>query len=90
MPFVIQNSYILLAPTLFAATIYMILGKDRSCHILAYGAIILGLSYLVSGLFNIRTIFRLAEYAEGNDGHLQGHEAFFYILDLLSMLISAF
>jgi hypothetical protein len=27
MPFVIQNSYILLAPALFAATIYMILGR---------------------------------------------------------------
>ena len=27
MPFVIQNSYILLAPALFAATTYMILGR---------------------------------------------------------------
>ena len=27
MPFVIQNSYILLAPAFFAATIYMVLGR---------------------------------------------------------------
>jgi hypothetical protein len=27
MPFVVQNSYILLAPALFAATIYMTLGR---------------------------------------------------------------
>lgn len=47
----------------------------------------LGYLYLASGLIIIRSIFRLAEYAEVYDGYLHSHEAFFYILDSLPMLI---
>jgi hypothetical protein len=45
----------------------------------------LGSLYLVSILVLIRSIFRVAEYAQGSDGYLQSHEAFFYLFDSIPM-----
>ncbi|KAH7080172.1 RTA1 like protein-domain-containing protein [Paraphoma chrysanthemicola] len=177
MPFVVQNSYILLAPALFAATIYMTLGRivnltegnkhsivsarkltwvfllgDIFCfalqggggslmavgmrsdgqsslpqigNYLALSGIILqafwfvffiicaalfhfrmraypstkvvtnhairwqqylGSLYLLSGLVLVRSVFRLVEFAQGHDGHLQSVESLFYVFDSVPML----
>jgi RTA1 like protein len=42
--------------------------------------------YVVSLLIFIRSVFRLIEYAGGNDGYLISHEYFLYIFDALLML----
>jgi hypothetical protein len=42
--------------------------------------------YCVSLLILIRSVFRLIEYAGGNDGYLISHEIFLYIFDALLML----
>ncbi|KAH8203048.1 hypothetical protein TruAng_002776 [Truncatella angustata] len=42
--------------------------------------------YLTSFLIMIRSIFRMAEYAQGNDGSLLQKEAYSYVLDALLML----
>jgi hypothetical protein len=42
--------------------------------------------YVVSLLILIRSVFRLIEYAGGNDGYLISHELFLYIFDALLML----
>jgi hypothetical protein len=47
----------------------------------------LGSLYLVSGLVIVRSLFRLAEFAEGYEGSIQRNEAPFYIFDSLMMLI---
>jgi hypothetical protein len=39
-----------------------------------------------SALILVRSIFRLAEYAQGNDGYLISHEWFLYIFDACLML----
>jgi hypothetical protein len=49
---------------------------ERHLHVL-YGA---------SLLILIRSIFRLIEYAQGNDGYLISHEVFLYIFDSVLML----
>ncbi|KAE8391243.1 RTA1 like protein-domain-containing protein [Aspergillus alliaceus] len=41
--------------------------------------------YGASALILIRSIFRLIEYAQGNDGYLVSHEWFMYIFDALLM-----
>ncbi|KAB8075222.1 RTA1 like protein-domain-containing protein [Aspergillus leporis] len=41
--------------------------------------------YGASALILVRSIFRLIEYAQGNDGYLVGHEWFMYIFDALLM-----
>jgi hypothetical protein len=41
--------------------------------------------YVVSALVIIRSIFRVAEFAQGHDGYLQSHEVFFYIFDSIPM-----
>jgi len=41
--------------------------------------------YAVSALVIIRSIFRVAEFAQGHDGYLQSHEVFFYIFDSIPM-----
>jgi hypothetical protein len=42
--------------------------------------------YGASILILIRSIFRLIEYAQGNDGYLISHEVFLYIFDSVFML----
>ena len=42
--------------------------------------------YGASTLIMIRSIFRVVEYLQGNDGYLLGHEAFLYIFDATLML----
>lgn len=41
--------------------------------------------YGVSLLILVRSIFRLIEYAQGNDGYLMSHEVYLYIFDSLLM-----
>lgn len=36
----------------------------------------------------VRSIFRLAEYLQGNNGYLLHHEAFLYVFDALLMFIT--
>ena len=45
----------------------------------------LNVLYLASGLVLVRSIFRVVEYAQGNDGYLLGHEVFLYIFDAILM-----
>ena len=42
--------------------------------------------YLASVLIMIRSIFRVVEYIQGNDGFLISHEYFLYIFDAVLML----
>lgn len=44
--------------------------------------------YVTSILIMIRSIFRLAEYIQGNDGYLLRHEVYLYIFDALLMFIT--
>ncbi|KAM0427888.1 hypothetical protein ACHAPT_007347 [Fusarium lateritium] len=41
--------------------------------------------YLSSGLILVRSIFRVIEYLQGNDGYLISHEVFLYVFDALLM-----
>ncbi|UPK89378.1 hypothetical protein LCI18_000313 [Fusarium solani-melongenae] len=41
--------------------------------------------YLTSGLILVRSIFRVIEYLQGNDGYLISHEVFLYVFDALLM-----
>jgi RTA1 like protein. len=41
--------------------------------------------YIASALILVRSIFRLVEYAQGNDGYLIGHEVFMYVFDAMLM-----
>jgi predicted secreted protein len=43
--------------------------------------------YGTSVLILVRSVFRVAEYAQGNDGYLLRHEAFLYVFDAVLMLI---
>lgn len=43
--------------------------------------------YIVSALIMVRSIFRVAEYAMGNDGYLLKHEWTLYIFDSLLMWV---
>lgn len=45
--------------------------------------------YVVSVLIFIRSVFRLVEYAGGNDGFLLSHEVFLYIFDSLLIFAAA-
>ncbi|KGO58568.1 Glycoside hydrolase, superfamily [Penicillium expansum] len=49
--------------------------------------IMIGL-YIASILILIRSIFRLIEYAQGNDGYIISHEAFMYVFDSTLMLFA--
>ncbi|ODM19766.1 hypothetical protein SI65_04752 [Aspergillus cristatus] len=49
--------------------------------------VMLGL-YVASILILIRSIFRLIEYAQGNDGYLISHEAFMYVFDSMLMFFA--
>ncbi|KAI9041877.1 RTA1 domain-containing protein [Aspergillus affinis] len=44
--------------------------------------------YTSSVLILIRSIFRLIEYAQGNDGYLISHEAFMYVFDAMLMFFA--
>ncbi|KAF9694699.1 hypothetical protein EKO04_007514 [Ascochyta lentis] len=44
--------------------------------------------YAVSGLITVRNVFRVAEYAMGEDGYLLAHEWPIYIFDALLMAVS--
>ncbi|RHZ43561.1 RTA1 domain-containing protein [Aspergillus thermomutatus] len=44
--------------------------------------------YAASILILVRSIFRLIEYAQGNDGYLISHEAFMYIFDSALMFLT--
>lgn len=44
--------------------------------------------YSSSILILIRSIFRLIEYAQGNDGYLISHEAFMYVFDSMLMFFA--
>lgn len=41
--------------------------------------------YVSSALILIRSLFRLVEFAQGNDGYLVSHEVFLYIFDAILM-----
>ncbi|KAH8435176.1 uncharacterized protein LDX57_012805 [Aspergillus melleus] len=44
--------------------------------------------YIASVLILIRSVFRLVEYAQGNDGYLISHEAFMYVFDSMLMFFA--
>lgn len=44
--------------------------------------------YLASVLIWVRCVFRLIEYAQGNDGYLISHEVYLYIFDALLMWLT--
>jgi hypothetical protein len=43
--------------------------------------------YVASGLIMVRSVFRVIEYLQGNNGYLLRHEYFLYIFDAVLMLI---
>jgi hypothetical protein len=43
--------------------------------------------YIASGLIIIRSVFRVVEYLQGNNGYILEHEIFLYIFDALLMLV---
>ncbi|KAJ0317438.1 hypothetical protein COL5a_011152 [Colletotrichum fioriniae] len=47
---------------------------------------VMSVLYIASVMIFVRSLFRLAEYVEGNDGVLLGTEVFLYIFDALLML----
>ncbi|KAF4784213.1 hypothetical protein HER10_EVM0005596 [Colletotrichum scovillei] len=47
---------------------------------------VMSVLYIASVLIFVRSLFRLAEYVEGNDGALLGTEVFLYIFDALLMV----
>ncbi|KAI8680450.1 hypothetical protein NCS57_00325600 [Fusarium keratoplasticum] len=49
----------------------------------------LGVLYFSSVLIMVRSVFRMAEYAQGNNGSLMKKEVYAYVLDALLMLIVA-
>lgn len=44
--------------------------------------------YAVSVLIFVRSIVRVAEYVQGNDGHIITHEAFLYVFDALVIFLA--
>ena len=48
----------------------------------------LNVLYGASSLILLRSLFRLIEYAQGNDGYLISHEVFLYVFDSTLMLIT--
>jgi hypothetical protein len=59
----------------------------HSWHKATSETVMLGL-YVASILILIQSIFRLIEYAQGNDGYLISHEVFMYVFDSTLMLIT--
>lgn len=55
--------------------------RDRSGKtVRSWESVLWGL-YIASILILVRSIFRLVEYAQGNDGYLISHEVFMYVFD---------
>ena len=50
----------------------------------------LNILYTTSVLIMVRSVFRLVEYIQGNDGFLLRHEMFLYVFDSLLILIAMF
>lgn len=44
--------------------------------------------YLVSILIFVRSIVRVVEYVQGNDGYIMSHEAFLYVFDATVMWLA--
>lgn len=44
--------------------------------------------YLVSILIFVRSIVRVIEYVQGNDGYIMSHEAFLYVFDATVMWLA--
>jgi len=66
------------------------LTSSRSTSILTsttWETVMIGL-YISSILILIRSIFRLIEYAQGNDGYLISHEVFMYVFDSMLMFFT--
>ncbi|KAJ5203147.1 hypothetical protein N7449_005226 [Penicillium cf. viridicatum] len=62
--------------------------QDHSlCIIRSWESVLWGL-YISSILILIRSVFRLIEYAQGNDGYLISHEAFMYVFDATLMFFA--
>lgn len=43
--------------------------------------------YITSGLILVRSVFRVVEYLQGNDGYLISHEVFLYVFDTVLMAV---
>ncbi|KAL5051087.1 hypothetical protein BDW71DRAFT_194171 [Aspergillus fruticulosus] len=50
-------------------------------------AVLVGL-YAASVLILVRSVFRLVEYVQGNDGYLISHEVFMYVFDAVLMFLA--
>lgn len=61
-------------------------GSQSSTH-RTWESVLWGL-YIACALILIRSIFRLIEYAQGNDGYLISHEAFMYVFDAMLMFFA--
>ncbi|KAJ5644244.1 uncharacterized protein N7484_006751 [Penicillium longicatenatum] len=57
------------------------------CIVRSWESVLWGL-YIASILILIRSVFRLIEYAQGNDGYLISHEAFMYVFDATLMFFA--
>lgn len=49
----------------------------------------LNVLYITSLLIMVRSVFRLTEYLQGNDGYLLHHEIFLYLLDAALMFMTS-
>ncbi|OJJ83729.1 RTA1 domain-containing protein [Aspergillus glaucus CBS 516.65] len=61
--------------------------SSRILHMTAWEIIMTGL-YVASILILIRSIFRLIEYAQGNNGYLISHEVYLYVFDSTLMFFT--
>ncbi|CAP93844.1 hypothetical protein E8E15_009000 [Penicillium rubens] len=59
-------------------------GQSRTS---SWEGVMVGL-YVASILILVRSIFRLIEYAQGNDGYLISHEVFMYVFDSMLMFFT--
>ncbi|CAI9634032.1 unnamed protein product [Alternaria burnsii] len=75
----------------FVLTAFVFQKRGRE-HLLALEGWVLWRKHLyvlygTSVLILVRSVFRVAEYAQGNDGYLLRHEAFLYVFDAVLMFI---
>jgi uncharacterized membrane protein len=61
--------------------------SSRVLHATTWETVMTGL-YVSSILILIRSVFRLIEYAQGNDGYLISHEVFMYVFDSTLMFFT--
>lgn len=62
--------------------------KDHVLRITHTWESVLWALYIASILILVRSIFRLIEYAQGNDGYLISHEVFMYVFDAVLMFFA--